>query len=873
MGMDQFSKASAQHRTLPATGPAGSRWIPWTLVAIYFGFAVVWTGLTGFLLRGTLRDQAQIIRWDNYKDWLFVFISTGLLVILVRQYVRKIQQARAQISLSEAHYRRLIETASDAIVVLDLSSAHFVQHNQQAERLFEMNGEELHRVGPLELSPEFQPDGQRSTDKARAYVQQAAEGGAPVFEWMHRSRTGREIPCEIRLLRLPVQNADLIRGSITDITERRRAQEALRQSEQQLSLIFNNATDMMALCQVEPGGVFRLISVNKTYLNAVNAAGFPVTAADLVGRTMQEVNEFVYRFSADYNATKHQRFLTVVSSRQVLAYDDVHDTPAGRCFGETVLTPLLDEAGTCTLVLYCSRDVTGQRRAAEALARSEESYRTLFEQATDAIFLCSADGGIQDVNRRTVELSGFTREELLRKSTFDVIAPEDHAHLKRCLQELLREGTRFSVYHYCRKDGSVFPGETNTRLLPDGRLLAIVRDITERKVAEEQRVRLEHELRQAQKIQAIGTLAGGIAHDFNNILAAILGNAQLLKLTLDATHEGHANVSQILVASHRAKDLVQQILMFSRQREQLRQVLNLEPLLKEAVKLISVSLPPEIQLKLTIASNLPAVLADPTQIHQVVVNLCTNALHAMRAHGGTLEITLAQVALPEQHSQSKPNLPPGRYVCLTVADTGHGMDAETLERMYEPFFTTKPVGEGTGLGLAVVHGIVQSNDGAISVASHPGKGTVFKLYFPGRDVRPGTSQPWPSNQIKEGRGEHIVFVDDEVSIVEVARIMLAKLGYRVTVFTDPRQALEHLQTSSDVISLLMTDLSMPGVSGLDLIRAVTRNKPNLPAILLTGYGKAFDSKAALGLNIAEVIHKPFTMEQLSSAIELALAKH
>jgi CheY-like chemotaxis protein len=200
------------------------------------------------------------------------------------------------------------------------------------------------------------------------------------------------------------------------------------------------------------------------------------------------------------------------------------------------------------------------------------------------------------------------------------------------------------------------------------------------------------------------------------------------------------------------------------------------------------------------------------------------------------------------------------------------MNAETMERIYEPFFTTKPVGEGTGLGLAVVHGIVQSNDGAISVKSTVGKGTTFNLYFPARDARPGTVQPWPLTTTREGHGEHIVFVDDEVSIVEVARIMLGKIGYRATVFTDPRQALLYLQTSTDAISLLMTDLSMPGVSGVDLIRAVNGNKPNLPAVLLTGYGKAFDSKAAVGLNISDVVHKPFTMEQLATVIESALAK-
>jgi two-component system cell cycle sensor histidine kinase/response regulator CckA len=638
-------------------------------------------------------------------------------------------EAEAALRESELRYRLLIQTAPDAIFLLDVEHGAFVDFNHQAELLFELSGDELSRRGPLDLSPEFQPDGRRSTEAFASHVAQAVAGSLPAFEWVHRSQSGREIPCEVRLVRLPAQDRTLIRGSITDITER--------------------------------------------------------------------------------------------------------------------------------------------HRTAEALARSEENYRTLFEQATDAIFLCAADGRLVDINRHAMQLTGYSREELLQKNAFDVITPEDHEYLEHCMQELLKQGARFSIYRFCRKDGSVFPGETSTKLLPDGRLLAMVRDITERRESEGQRLRLEQELRQAQKLQAIGTLAGGIAHDFNNILAAILGNAQLLKLLLPPAHEGQGNVSQILVASHRAKDLVQQILMFSRQREQLRQILQLEPLLKEAVKLIGVSLPSAVKLELAIAPGLPAVLADPTQIHQVIVNLCTNALHALRSAGGTLQLALSLVSLPEESTSSKPNLPPGRYVCLTVADTGHGMDAATLERIYEPFFTTKPVGEGTGLGLAVVHGIVQSNDGAISVASHPGKGTTFKLYFPAQDAK-AEKVALPAEELKTGGGQHILFVDDEAPIAEVAGLMLTKLGYRATVYTDSRQALEYLQNNNADLALLLTDLSMPGLNGVDLIREAMRLKPGLPAILLTGYGKVIDSKAALELHISEVMHKPFTMEMLSAAIESAL---
>ncbi len=640
------------------------------------------------------------------------------------------QEAEAALRESEARYRLLIQTAPEAIVVLDLEQGRFVDYNHQAEQLFEMPPDQLNRFGPADLSPEFQPDGRRSTESAQAYVAQAVAGDMPTFEWTHRSHTGREIPCEVRLARLPAQGRTLIRGSLTDITER--------------------------------------------------------------------------------------------------------------------------------------------RRTAAALARSEENYRLLFEQATDAIFLHAPDGRLVDVNQHSAKLTGFTREELLGRTAFGLIMPEDHETMRHCIGELMREGTRFNVYRFRCKDGTSFPGEAHTKLLPDGRILAMVRDITERKEAEEHRRKLEEELRQAQKLQAIGTLAGGIAHDFNNILAAILGNAQLLKMQLAPGHEGHGRVSQILIASNRAKDLVQQILMFSRQREQERRVTNLGAIVAEAARLMEVTLPPAVRLEMEAPRDLPPVLADPTQIHQVVVNLCTNAQHAMRQGGGILRVALSVVSLPEEDSGSKPTLPPGRYVRLLVMDTGHGMDAVTLQRIYEPFFTTKGVGDGTGLGLAVVHGIMESHHGSITVTSQPGQGTTFRLYFPVQED--DVAQPAkPAGVADAGQNQHILFVDDETPIIEVARVMLPRLGYRVTVCNSPRAALESLRSNPAGFDLLMTDYSMPEMTGIDLIRSAIQLKPDLPAVLLTGYGRPLDSTAAVGLNIREVINKPFTMETLAGAIQGALA--
>ncbi len=639
-------------------------------------------------------------------------------------------EAEAALRESEQRYRLLIETAPDAIVVMDLEQGRFVDFNREAERLFEMVGEQLSRHGPADLSPEFQPDGRRSTDAALAYIQRAVAGEVPTFEWLHRSRTGREVPCEIRLVCLPAQGRMLVRGSITDITER--------------------------------------------------------------------------------------------------------------------------------------------KRTAAALARSEENYRLLFEQANDAIYLCTAEGRLVDVNHHTVNISGFPREELMAMDVFGIIVPEDHDNLRHCMAELVKQGMRFNSYRFRRKDGSCFHGETSTKLLPDGRLLAMVRDITERKQAEEHRRKLEEELRQAQKLQAIGTLAGGIAHDFNNILTAILGNAQLLKIILAPEHEAQRKVSQILIASNRAKDLVQQILMFSRQREQERRTLELTPVVVEATRLVEVTLPPAVRLELRAPRDLPTVLADPTQIHQIVVNLCTNAAHAMREQGGTLTVTLSALNLPEEDSESKPTLPAGRYVCLCIADTGRGMDQATLQRIYEPFFTTKPVGEGTGLGLAVVHGIVEAHQGAITVASREGKGTTFRIFLPMHEAELPAKGSRPAMPVVTGRSQKVMFVDDEAPIIDVAKAMLPRLGYQTAVFTSARAALECLARDPEAFDVLVTDYSMPEMNGLELIREASLLKPGLPAVLVTGYGRPIDTRAAVGLSLNEIVTKPFTMEALAGAIHAAL---
>jgi len=387
------------------------------------------------------------------------------------------------------------------------------------------------------------------------------------------------------------------------------------------------------------------------------------------------------------------------------------------------------------------------------------------------------------------------------------------------------------------------------------------RDLTERR-------KLEVQFRQAQKMESIGLLAGGIAHDFNNILSAIIGNLYLAKLEAVSHPVLPGYLDNISQATHRASELVNQILTFSRQQKQEREPVKLNQVLLEALKLLRASLPATIQIQTDLAPT-PTVLANPTAIHQVVMNLGTNAWHAMRHKPGILKVELNGMEADADFARTHLALHPGRYVRLAVSDTGHGMDAATLERMYDPFFTTKPVGEGTGLGLAVVTGIMQSHDGAITVYSEPGQGTTFNLYFPVFEAEvvaaPNGSQPIP-----RGRGEHILFVDDEPALTNLGQKMLERLGYQVTTRTNALEAITAVRNQPDAFALVITDLTMPGMDGLGLGSHLLQLQPRLAIILTTGYRGVMELENVRELGFRDLLVKPTSARALGEAVHRAL---
>ena len=396
-----------------------------------------------------------------------------------------------------------------------------------------------------------------------------------------------------------------------------------------------------------------------------------------------------------------------------------------------------------------------------------------------------------------------------------------------------------------------------------------MRDFSARKQTLEEKERLEVQLQQAQKMEAIGTLAGGIAHDFNNILFPIIGYTEMVMDDVQKNSVARGNLEQVLKAANRATDLVRQILAFSRQSEQELKPLRIQLLLKEALKPLRASLPSTIEIRHKIDNNCGAVMADFTQMHQLIMNLCTNAYHAMRENGGLLEATLTEVELDSDDLRSNLDLNPGTYLKLIVTDTGHGMDRIVMERIFEPFFTTKDPGEGTGMGLSIVHGVVKSHGGRITVYSEPGEGTTFQVYLPRIDIKGTEREIRPSEPVPKGK-ERILFVDDEVPIVQMMQQMLESLGYHVTARTSSIEALEAFHSQPDKFDLVLTDQTMPNMTGAKLAQKLIEIRPDIPIILFTGFSERITEESAKTIGIRQYVMKPVVRGELARAIRRVL---
>ncbi len=596
-------------------------------------------------------------------------------------------------------------------------------------------------------------------------------------------------------------------------------------------------------------GIYLLdADLNFLEINLQALAIYGLARNDVIGRNLAEVWPHAVR------SGRYEKYREVIRTGTAIAFENAftHPSLGGRHY-------LLKAFKVGSGLGIIAADITERKRA-------EKLYRTLAESCHAGVYIVQ-DGTIRFVNPYMLAYSGYSEDELLGADIWNFVHPEDRERGRADAISMLR-GERSTPYEYRfigSSGQSIWIMETVRPITYEGNraVLGNTMDVTERH-------HMEDRIRQAVKMEAIATLAGGIAHEFNNILSAVMGYTEMARDDAGATPRIRGYLDQVYAAGERARELVKQILLFSRQSEDKPRPLRIGPMIKEVLKLVRASVPSTITIKHDIRTDGDLVCADPMHIHQITLNLCTNAAQSMRDGKGTIGVSLSPVEIDRQAAAAlSQDVMPGRYIRLSITDTGPGIDAGVIDRIFEPFFTTKNVGEGAGLGLSVVHGIVTGYGGTVTVESEAGRGSAFTVYLPlladAARIRKDTFDV----RLRKGKGR-LLFVDDEEVIVRLAKEMLTALGYDVVGTTESMEALNIFCREPDRFDLVITDMTMPELTGTELTREVIALRPDMPVLLCTGISETIKWDEAIAAGVREVILKPFTLTAMAAAIAKSL---
>jgi PAS domain S-box-containing protein len=641
-------------------------------------------------------------------------------------------------------------------------------------------------------------------------------------------------------------------GFMEDITDAHSSDSALKAASRRWLDTFNAMSEPLAILDLD----CRIIQSNRALRRLVGKS-----EDEIIGRLCWEI---IRRAPGSMESCP---CANIEHSRQrEIAIVDI-----GTRRFEVAMDPRFDEKGRISGYIHIMSDITEREKADRALREARQTLTTILDSIDATIYVADMDTHeILFMNRymKSTFNGDFTGQSCWKAFRQKDGPCEDCTNPK--LLDAKGAPTGVCVWEgHNASSGRYYINYDRAIPWIDGRYvrLEVATDITQLKTLEQERQLTESQLRQAQKMEAIGTLAGGIAHDFNNILSAILGYSELALDDALNDRPSPQYLRQILKAGSRARDLVQQILTFSRQTETVAKPIQVQPIVKEALKLLRASLPSTIEIRPYIQCD-AIVEADPIQIHQVIMNLCTNAGHAMRETGGTLTVKIMKETLSRTFTERYADMSPGEYLKIEVSDTGHGISEEIMDKIFDPYFTTKEKGEGTGMGLAVVQGIVQGCNGAVSVGTSEGQGASFKIYLP--IIHTDEPIKTKSEVIIPGGNERILFVDDEPALVELSKQLMERLGYQVTVRTSSIEALELFKSQPDEFDLIITDMTMPNMTGDVLATKLLSIRPDIPVIICTGYSEKITQDLCDRLNIKALILKPIIRDELLVAVRRVL---
>ncbi len=642
------------------------------------------------------------------------------------------------------------------------------------------------------------------------------------------------------------------------------ANRQLRLLEEKYRLSFENVTDVIYMIDTD----LKILNMSPSVEKILG-----YKPEELIGRPVSDLKHIFLPESFE-KAVSDTRLILQGQTIPTAIYRFLSKDGAVK-HGDVSGSPVMHE-GRITGMIAVARDITKRIEAEEALRESGTMFRTLVEHAFDSTIIIDLEGTILFANNsaaRTIEAQDS--DSLVGRNVMDFVAPESREDVLNDFIELAKgHDSYLAEYSLITGNGRRIRMESVGKLIVfEGKaaVLASMRDITDRIRAAEEKEKLRDQLLQAQKMESMGALAGGIAHDFNNILGAIIGYSELYKEQVRDRPKVYRGMEEVLNAAGRARDLVQQILTFSRQAVPEKRPTAIIPIVSEVARFIRASLPSTIEIRQKLNATSDVVMADATHMHQLLMNLCTNAGHAMTGKGGMLEIGVEEIAIGREKQWLFPTLDGGRYLKLEVRDTGHGINAEHMEKIFDPYFTTKGKGEGTGLGLAVVHGITKDHGGEIKVYSEIGKGTRFSVYLPLMEKQADTIPPVAEVSLPRG-SERVLFIDDEEPLANLGKELLEALGYFVVTETDPVKAIEEFGRNRDTFDLVITDKTMPRMTGFDVASDLHKIRADIPVILCSGFQEQEDLEKQSACGISCFIMKPFRIKILAEAIRNTLGK-